>query len=156
MFQAVQSRMLDYSHFISLPLAIHSDLVNKLNRFQSSILGASASHEDSDKDESLSEGSIDEMDYGHMNADSSSVSIKLQVKEEETVRVKINTKGSLSGLKASHQFPLFPCFFCYTFFMELWCYFKKCVAFIMFETYTLACLECPKKCTKEHHCRCIL
>jgi activating signal cointegrator complex subunit 1 len=119
MFQAVQSRMLDYSHFISLPLAIHSDLVDKLNHFQSSILGASASHEDSDKDDSLSEGSIDEMDHDHKNADSSSVSIKQQVKEEETVRVKINTKGSMSGLKALHQFLHFPCFCCWTFFMEL-------------------------------------
>ena len=57
--------MLDYSHFISLPLAIHPDLVDKLNYFQSSILGSSASNEESDKDESRSEGSIDEMDHDH-------------------------------------------------------------------------------------------
>ncbi|KAK3163214.1 hypothetical protein QOZ80_1AG0000770 [Eleusine coracana subsp. coracana] len=91
--QAVQSRMLDYSHFISLPLAIHSDLVDKLNHFQRSILGASASYEDSDN-ASLSEGSADEMDHDQKHADKSSVSIKLQVQEEEAVRVKINTKGS--------------------------------------------------------------
>ncbi|TVU22999.1 hypothetical protein EJB05_32725, partial [Eragrostis curvula] len=89
--EAVQSRMLDYSHFISLPLAIHSDLVDKLYHFQRSILGAS--NEDSDKDETLSEGSVDEMDHDHKQADSSSVSIKLQVQEEESVRVKIDTKG---------------------------------------------------------------
>ncbi|GJN06540.1 hypothetical protein PR202_ga24276 [Eleusine coracana subsp. coracana] len=95
--QAVQSRMLDYSHFISLPLAIHSDLVDKLNHFQRSILGASASYEDSDN-ASLSEGSADEMDHDQKHADKSSVSIKLQVQEEEAVRVKINTKGSVSEI----------------------------------------------------------
>ncbi|TVU04007.1 hypothetical protein EJB05_50423, partial [Eragrostis curvula] len=90
--EAVQSRMLDYSHFISLPLAIHSELVDKLYHFQRSILGAS-SNEDSDKDETLSEGSVDEMNHDHKQADSSSVSIKLQVQEEESVRVKIDMKG---------------------------------------------------------------
>ncbi|KAL6850222.1 hypothetical protein ACP4OV_020849 [Aristida adscensionis] len=91
--EAVQSRMLDYSHFVSLPLAIHPDLVNKLNYFQSSILGASVSNEDSDKDENLSEGTIDEMDQDHMQADGPRVSIKLQV-QEESVRVKMDTKTS--------------------------------------------------------------
>ena len=99
MFQAVQGRMLDYSHFISLPLAIHPDLVDKLNYFQSSILGSSASNEESDKDESRSEGSIDEMDHDHKQGDSSSVSINLQV-QEKSVEVNIDSKGSRSGLKA--------------------------------------------------------
>uniref|UniRef100_A0A0A9CTG2 K Homology domain-containing protein n=1 Tax=Arundo donax TaxID=35708 RepID=A0A0A9CTG2_ARUDO len=94
--EAVQSRMLDYSHFISLPLAIHLDLVDKLNYFQSSILGASASNEDSDKEESLSEGSVDEMDHDHKQTAGSSVSIKLQVQQEESVKVKMDTKGSQS------------------------------------------------------------
>ena len=91
--------MLDYSHFISLPLAIHPDLVDKLNYFQSSILGSSASNEESDKDESRSEGSIDEMDHDHKQGDSSSVSINLQV-QEKSVEVNIDSKGSRSGLKA--------------------------------------------------------
>nr|TKW11982.1 hypothetical protein SEVIR_5G007400v2 [Setaria viridis] len=93
--EAVQSRMLDYSHFISLPLAIHPDLVDKLNYFQSSILGASASNEESDQDERRSEGSIDEMDHDHKQADGSSVSINLQV-QEESVQVKMDSKGSRS------------------------------------------------------------
>lgn len=63
--EAVQSRQLDYSHFISLPLALHPDLVNKLNYFQSSILG----EENSNKDGSQSEGSIGEMDYDHKQAE---------------------------------------------------------------------------------------
>ncbi|CAO2175210.1 unnamed protein product [Urochloa humidicola] len=93
--EAVQSRMLDYSHFISLPLAIHSDLVDKLNYFQSSILGASGSNEASDKDESRSEGSIDEMDHDHKQADGSSVKINLEV-QEESVKVKMSSKHSRS------------------------------------------------------------
>jgi len=91
--EAVQSRMLDYSHFISLPLAIHPDLVDKLNYFQSSILGASASNEESDRDESRSEGSIDEIDHDHKQADGSSVSVNLQV-QEKSVEVNIDSKGS--------------------------------------------------------------
>ncbi|CAH9122800.1 unnamed protein product [Cuscuta epithymum] len=44
--EAVNSPNLDYSHFVSLPLAIHVDLVNKLNNFQSSILGATEVNEE--------------------------------------------------------------------------------------------------------------
>ncbi|KAK9142111.1 hypothetical protein Syun_011511 [Stephania yunnanensis] len=36
--EAVKSPNLDYSHFISLPLAIHPDLVDKLTDFQNSVL----------------------------------------------------------------------------------------------------------------------
>ncbi|KAF7025481.1 hypothetical protein CFC21_037651 [Triticum aestivum] len=88
--EAVQSPMLDYSHFISLPLAIHPALVEKLNNFQRSILRASASNVDSDKDESLSEGSMEEID----EAANPSVSVKLPVKEENSVIVKMDNKGS--------------------------------------------------------------
>ena len=37
--QAINSPSLDYSHFISLPLAMHPELVDKLIKFQNSILG---------------------------------------------------------------------------------------------------------------------
>lgn len=46
-------------------MALHPDLVNKLNYFQSSILG----EENSNKDGSQSEGSIGEMDYDHKQAE---------------------------------------------------------------------------------------
>nr|XP_016498379.1 PREDICTED: uncharacterized protein LOC107817119 isoform X2 [Nicotiana tabacum] len=36
---AVESQNPDYSHFVSLPLAIYPELVNKLINFQSSVLG---------------------------------------------------------------------------------------------------------------------
>ncbi|KAM3348330.1 hypothetical protein ACQJBY_021927 [Aegilops geniculata] len=88
--EAVQSPMLDYSHFISLPLAIHPDLVEKLNNFQRSILGVSATNVDSDKDEILSEGSVDEID----EAASPSVPVKQPVQEEKPDIVKMDNKGS--------------------------------------------------------------
>ncbi|KQK03427.1 activating signal cointegrator 1 complex subunit 1 isoform X1 [Brachypodium distachyon] len=88
--EAVQSPMLDYSHFVSLPLAIHPDLVEKLNNFQRSILGASSFNVDSDKDESLSEGSVDETD----EVESPSVSTKLLVQEEKSIMVKRDNRGS--------------------------------------------------------------
>ena len=102
MIQAVQSPMLDYSHFISLPLAIHPDLVEKLNNFQRSILGVSASNIDSDKDEILSEGSVDEID----EAASPSVPVKQPIQEEKPVIVKMDNKGSQPGLKL--------CSFCFS------------------------------------------
>ncbi|MQL91999.1 hypothetical protein Taro_024625 [Colocasia esculenta] len=40
--EAINSSLLDYSHFVSLPLAIHPELVDKLNNFQNSILGNSS------------------------------------------------------------------------------------------------------------------
>uniref|UniRef100_A0ACD5VVE3 Uncharacterized protein n=1 Tax=Avena sativa TaxID=4498 RepID=A0ACD5VVE3_AVESA len=94
--EAVKSPMLDYSHFISLPLAIHPDLVEKLNNFQGSILGASASNVDSDKDESLSGDSSDEND----EAESPSVLTKRRVEEEKSV----DNKGSQPGLKLCFVF----------------------------------------------------
>jgi activating signal cointegrator complex subunit 1 len=83
--------MLDYSHFISLPLAVHPALVEELNNFQSSILGPSASNVYSDKDESLSEDSAD----GNDEAESPSVLTKRRVEEEKSVDIK----GSQAGLK---------------------------------------------------------
>ncbi|PHU24393.1 hypothetical protein BC332_09500, partial [Capsicum chinense] len=44
--QTVKSRNLDYSHFVSLPLAIHPELVNKLINFQNSVLGITVVNED--------------------------------------------------------------------------------------------------------------
>ncbi|XP_016493817.1 uncharacterized protein LOC107813118 isoform X2 [Nicotiana tabacum] len=38
-FSAVESQNPDYSHFVSLPLAIYPELVNKLINFQNSVLG---------------------------------------------------------------------------------------------------------------------
>eukprot|EP00252_Welwitschia_mirabilis_P018980 TRINITY_DN426_c0_g1_i4.p1 TRINITY_DN426_c0_g1~~TRINITY_DN426_c0_g1_i4.p1 ORF type:complete len:489 (-),score=124.25 TRINITY_DN426_c0_g1_i4:391-1857(-) len=52
LLEAIDSRFVDYSHFISLPLAHHSELIEKLHEFQRSILGecASSSNEEDDSD----------------------------------------------------------------------------------------------------------
>ena len=45
--------MLDYSHFISLPLAENSDLTQKLLQFQSTILGEIAEGDSGETDDFL-------------------------------------------------------------------------------------------------------
>ena len=87
--------MLDCLHFISLPLTIHPDHVEKLSNFQRSILGVSASNVDSNKDDILSERSVDEID----EAASPSVPVKQPVQDEKPVIVKMDNKGSQLGLK---------------------------------------------------------
>ncbi|KAG9157119.1 hypothetical protein Leryth_022834 [Lithospermum erythrorhizon] len=53
--QAVESPNLDYSHFVSLPLALHPELVDKLINFQNSILGKA----ELDQDDNLEELGIE-------------------------------------------------------------------------------------------------
>ncbi|KAJ3701004.1 hypothetical protein LUZ61_004709 [Rhynchospora tenuis] len=80
--EAVNSRMLDYSHFISLPLALHPDLLKKLIKFQSTILG-----------EIAVDNSGDELE-------SQSVS-QMEVEEEkDQVTGKIAERGAASGSKS--------------------------------------------------------
>ncbi|KAF9612747.1 hypothetical protein IFM89_003757 [Coptis chinensis] len=89
--EAVKSPNLDYSHFISLPLAVHPELVDKLISFQNSILGAS----DSSKAETLcSESDGDTSDEAEDNAQQldigRDVAVKLKVVDEnEQVKVDI-------------------------------------------------------------------
>ncbi|XP_020097465.1 uncharacterized protein LOC109716433 isoform X2 [Ananas comosus] len=101
--EAVKSPMLDYSHFISLPLAIHPDLVAKLHQFQGSILGyATTSLDNDDPDGDFNEDTSDEIDYEDKQAETPGVAINLEVQDEkEHVRVKIDTKDSKSASKAS-------------------------------------------------------
>lgn len=68
--QAVQTPSLDYSHFVSLPLAIHPELVDKLNNFQNSILGVG--------DSSLNEG---------VGSDSNSATSENEDKSQQTEKV---------------------------------------------------------------------
>ncbi|KAK9281113.1 hypothetical protein L1049_004006 [Liquidambar formosana] len=80
---AVKSPNLVYSHFVSLPLAIHPELVDKLVNFQNSILGNS----DPNPDENLESDS---------NKDTSEDEDKDQQKgldvavEDEPERVKVD------------------------------------------------------------------
>ncbi|KAJ4794483.1 Activating signal cointegrator 1 complex subunit 1 [Rhynchospora pubera] len=86
--EAVNSRMLDYSHFISLPLALHPDLLKKLIKFQSTILGEIAVDDSGGTDHSgdeLKRQSVSQMEV---------------VEEKDQVRVKIAERGAASGSKS--------------------------------------------------------
>ncbi|GER48329.1 activating signal cointegrator 1 complex subunit [Striga asiatica] len=91
--QAVNSRDLDYSHFISLPLAIHPGLVNKLVEFQNTILGITAS----DKDENDG-GTADEAEQ-QSSKDS-------KVVESETEKVDAHVEVNITGDQHSAKAPL--------------------------------------------------
>jgi activating signal cointegrator complex subunit 1 len=75
--------MLDYSHFISLPLAVHSDLIQKLMKFQSTILGETQGYSGK---------------KGHYELDSQSISLQLEVEErKDQVKVEIAERVAGSG-----------------------------------------------------------
>ncbi|XP_077218551.1 uncharacterized protein LOC143852815 isoform X2 [Tasmannia lanceolata] len=101
--QAIKSPNLDYSHFVSLPLAIHPGLVEKLTDFQNSILGNPDSNQDgnmgSDSDEDSSDGAKDK--DGQLEG-GPNVAVKLNVQgDNEHVRVQIdNIRGKNDVSKA--------------------------------------------------------
>ncbi|OVA08591.1 K Homology domain [Macleaya cordata] len=90
--EAVKSPTLDYSHFISLPLAINTGLVDKLFNFQSSILKGG----ESSKDGSLvSESDSDTSDDGEADDNQldggDDVAVKLKLEDtNDRVKVEIN------------------------------------------------------------------
>lgn len=86
----MNSPSLDYSHFVSLPLAIHPELVDKLVKFQNSILGLSDVHQNEILDSGSGSVSSDE-EHGVGNLSSSTeVNVKLKVEDEgEHVNVDI-------------------------------------------------------------------
>ncbi|KAF8025609.1 hypothetical protein BT93_F2448 [Corymbia citriodora subsp. variegata] len=109
--EAVESPGLDYSHFVSLPLAIHPGLVDKLFNFQDYILGTSSSSADEIVDRDSSEDSSEGEDS---EQESRNVAVKLEVADgKEQVKVditgipivsyppKATTSSSLSGIDKS-------------------------------------------------------
>ncbi|XP_019223761.1 PREDICTED: uncharacterized protein LOC109205499 isoform X2 [Nicotiana attenuata] len=84
--EAVKSRNLDYSHFVSLPLAIHPELVNKLINFQNSILGIT----EANQDENL------ECDSSGNTSDSES---EEQYSSKPRVAVEVKTEDSNDHVK---------------------------------------------------------
>ena len=88
----MKSPSLDYSHFISLPLAIHPELVEKLQIFQNAILGCSASGQSGNLDSDLNEDTEDSDDEGK------TITVNLEVENEnEHVKVKIDTSDANSN-----------------------------------------------------------
>ncbi|XP_058192511.1 uncharacterized protein LOC131309859 isoform X3 [Rhododendron vialii] len=72
--EAVKSPSLEYSHFVSLPLAIHPELVDKLLKFQKSILGSSNAYQNENLDSDA-------------NGDTSAVKLKV---EDDNGHVKVD------------------------------------------------------------------
>ncbi|XP_052181514.1 uncharacterized protein LOC127794461 isoform X2 [Diospyros lotus] len=99
--EAVKSPNLDYSHFISLPLAIHPELVHKLVHFQQSVLGANSPGED----ENLDSDSNEDIDEDQELDKRPDVAVKLKVEDDnENVKVDITNIHRISYLpKASNS-----------------------------------------------------
>ncbi|PPS09042.1 hypothetical protein GOBAR_AA11604 [Gossypium barbadense] len=94
---AVKTASFDYSHFVSLPLAIHPELVSKLVGFQNSILGSSDAcideNPDGNSDGDNSEDSAQEQQLGK----ESDISVELEVVDDEgSVKVDDLMRGSLA------------------------------------------------------------
>ncbi|KAJ4959602.1 hypothetical protein NE237_026713 [Protea cynaroides] len=90
--QAVKSPSIDYSHFVSLPLAIHPALVDKLINFQNSVLGNCSMKQDEnlkrDSNGDTSEDGDDKDDRLDAGCD---VAVNLKVQDvSEHVKVEIN------------------------------------------------------------------
>ncbi|XP_057725691.1 uncharacterized protein LOC130941271 [Arachis stenosperma] len=81
--ESVNSRNLDYSHFISLPLAIHPELVDKLINFQNSILG----NEDASTNED--EDTTENTEVDQLSKENVDVAVELKV-EDGSAAVKVN------------------------------------------------------------------
>ncbi|KAG0493953.1 hypothetical protein HPP92_004947 [Vanilla planifolia] len=94
--QAVKSPNLDYSHFISLPLAMHSELVEKLHGFQNSILGEVNYMHDGHVEDKYSEDSSNENgDTESKPLECTRIAVKLEVQNsEENVRVNMGADGT--------------------------------------------------------------
>ncbi|KAL0010375.1 hypothetical protein SO802_005483 [Lithocarpus litseifolius] len=87
--EAVKSPNLDYSHFISLPLAVHPELVNKLLNFQNSILGNSDGCPDENWDSDSNEDATDNA-VGHWQLDKQpDVAVELKT-DDDNEHVKVN------------------------------------------------------------------
>ncbi|KAM7475984.1 hypothetical protein LguiB_023227 [Lonicera macranthoides] len=88
--EAIKGPTLDYSHFVSLPLAIHPELVDKLVNFQSSILGLNDPNQCENLDSGSNEGSSDEEDKDLQLEGAPHVAVELKAgADNEQVKVAI-------------------------------------------------------------------
>ncbi|MCD7453416.1 hypothetical protein HAX54_020832 [Datura stramonium] len=86
--ETVKSRNLDYSHFVSLPLAIHPELVNKLINFQNSVLGITLVNQDENL-ECDSSGKTSDSEGEEQNLSEPRVAVELKT-EDSNDRVKVD------------------------------------------------------------------
>ncbi|XP_038717598.1 uncharacterized protein LOC120010806 isoform X2 [Tripterygium wilfordii] len=100
---AVKSPNLDYSHFVSLPLAIHPELVDKLLSFQNIVLGNSNDCLDGNHDTDSDEVTSDNENEGQQLDKRPDVAVELKVQSDhEHVKVDLTSIPFVSYLpKAS-------------------------------------------------------
>lgn len=110
--EAVKSPSLQYSHFISLPLAVHTELVEKLTDFQNSVLAlsGSAGKDESDSDSNSNAESSDDDFEGTKIAVDLSVEDNTEHVKVEMLEIPVNNEsskipGSISGIKSTHAHP---------------------------------------------------
>ncbi|XP_058004056.1 uncharacterized protein LOC131180707, partial [Hevea brasiliensis] len=89
--EAVNSPGLNYSHFISLPLAIHPELVDKLVNFQNSILEISDAFLDETVESDPNEGTSDNEDKDQEFSRGSDVAVELKVEDDKNVKVDLTS-----------------------------------------------------------------
>lgn len=111
--EAVESPILDYSHFISLPLAVYPELVDKLVRFQTIVLGDNdpndvagimdgvSSEEDEDEDEVKPEKAPDVAVQLNVDDDTDNVKVALDVPLVGYAPKVSKKSPSLSGIDKS-------------------------------------------------------
>ncbi|XP_031277805.1 uncharacterized protein LOC116136225 isoform X2 [Pistacia vera] len=90
--EAVKGPSLDYSHFISLPLAIHTELVDKLVNFQNCILGVGDSPLEENADSDSNEDASDNEDKDRQLDKTPNVAVELKV-GDGTEHVKVDVKS---------------------------------------------------------------
>lgn len=89
--QAIKSPTLDYTHFVSLPLAIHPQLVEKLVNFQNSILGINNTDQVRDLDNDGNGDTSDEEDRNLQFNRAPTIAVKLKAQEDnESSKVDIS------------------------------------------------------------------
>ncbi|KAK6912035.1 Protein kinase A anchor protein, nuclear localization signal domain [Dillenia turbinata] len=87
--EVVNSPKLDYSHFVSLPLAIHPELVDKLITFQNSVLGINQLDLENNLERESDRETSDDEDQDQLLDRGSNVAVELKIAEKEFVKVDI-------------------------------------------------------------------
>ncbi|KAL9368522.1 hypothetical protein Peur_039721 [Populus x canadensis] len=90
MNEAIESS-LDYSHFISLPLAIYPELTDKLVNFQNSILGTNDVSADENLESDSIEDTLDIENKGQELIKGRDVAVELKVEDEKHVKVDLTS-----------------------------------------------------------------
>ncbi|XP_011014557.1 PREDICTED: uncharacterized protein LOC105118332 [Populus euphratica] len=82
---------LDYSHFVSLPLGIYPELVDKLVDFQNSILGINYVSVDANVESDYNEDTSDIKNKGQVLIEGDGVAVELKAEDDNQVKVGLTS-----------------------------------------------------------------